>query len=158
MYLITMPFFIFNLNLVFSEPPSLKNIIAEAIDDIAIRQRGGNLENWARQGVLLLNTVLTVREGEANSHAKKGWEDFTDEVIRVLNEEKDGLVFFLWGAAAQKKAAGVDETRHRLIQSSHPSPLGARKTKSPFLGSRCFSRANEALESFDKSPIDWDIN
>jgi uracil-DNA glycosylase len=104
-----------------------------------------------------MNCVLTVRQGEANSHAKKGWEEFTDEVIRVLNEEKDGLVFLLWGSAAQKKASVVDENRHTLIQTSHPSPLGATKTKSPFLGSRCFSRANEALKSYDKEPVDWDI-
>eukprot|EP00980_Cylindrotheca_fusiformis_P010468 scaffold2322_cov135-Cylindrotheca_fusiformis.AAC.27 len=130
----------------------------QTIDDLAIKQYHGNLEHWAKQGVLLLNTVLTVRRGNANSHAKKGWEDFTDEVIRVLNEEKeDGLVFLLWGNPAKKKAAGVDEDRHCLIQTSHPSPLGATKTKSPFLGSRCFSRANKALEEMGKTPVDWDI-
>lgn len=139
-------------------PPSLRNIISEAIDDLSIKQNHGNLEHWARQGVLLLNTVLTVRSGEANSHAKKGWEDFTDQVIRVLNEEKqDGLVFLLWGNPAKKKAQSVDESRHTLIQTSHPSPLGARKTASPFLGSRCFSRANVALEEMGKTPINWDI-
>jgi uracil-DNA glycosylase len=107
---------------------------------------------------LLLNTVLTVRRGQANSHAKKGWEDFTDEVIRVLNEEKqDPLVFLLWGNPAKKKAAGVDEARHCLIQTSHPSPLGATKTNTPFLGSRCFSRANQALDDMGKTPIKWDI-
>ncbi|CAJ1969953.1 unnamed protein product [Cylindrotheca closterium] len=141
-------------------PPSLRNIIAEAIDDLAIKQYHGNLEHWAKQGVLMLNTVLTVQRGKANSHAKQGWEDFTDQVISVLNEKKaddGGLVFLLWGNPAKKKAAGVDEDNHFLIQSSHPSPLGATKTSQPFLGSRCFSRANKALEEMGKEPINWDI-
>ncbi|KAL3934638.1 MAG: hypothetical protein SGBAC_009686 [Bacillariaceae sp.] len=141
-------------------PPSLRNIIKEAIEDLAIKQYHGNLENWAKQGVLMLNTVLTVQQSKANSHAKQGWEDFTDQVIAVLNEKKaeDGLVFLLWGNPAKKKAAGVDEeSSHFLIQSSHPSPLGATKTSQPFLGSRCFSRANKALEKKGKKPINWDI-
>jgi uracil-DNA glycosylase len=115
-----------------------------------------NLEPWAKQGVLLLNTVMTVRRGEANSHSKEGWEDFTDAVINVLNE-RQGLVFLLWGNPAAKKAKGVDDSKHVIIQTSHPSPLGATKTKSPFLGSRCFSRANKALEDTGSAPIDWSI-
>ena len=142
-------------------PPSLRNIIAEAIDDLAIKQYHGNLEHWAKQGVLMLNTVLTVQRGKANSHAKQGWEDFTDEIISILNEKKaddgGGLVFLLWGNPAKKKAAGVDDDNHFLIQTSHPSPLGATKTSQPFLGSRCFSRANKALEEMGKEPINWDI-
>lgn len=107
----------------------------------------------------MLNTVLTVQQGNANSHANKGWEDFTDQVISILNEKKadDGLVFLLWGNPARKKAAGVDEGKHFLIQTSHPSPLGATKTSQPFLGSRCFSRANKALEEMGKDPINWDV-
>ena len=137
-------------------PPSLKNIFKEAMDDVAIDQpRHGNLEHWAKQGVLLLNTVLTVRRGQANSHSKQGWEEFTDEVIRILNARQEPLVFLLWGNPAAKKAQAVDATRHTIIRSSHPSPLGATKTASPFLGSRCFSRANEALIAMHQEAIDW---
>jgi uracil-DNA glycosylase len=140
-------------------PPSLKNIFKEAMNDASIAQPPhGNLEHWAQQGVLLLNTVLTVRRGEANSHKGQGWEDFTDEVIRALNDQKDeGLVFLLWGNPASKKAATVDETKHVIIRTSHPSPLGATKTASPFLGSNCFSRCNEALEAMGHAPIDWNV-
>jgi uracil-DNA glycosylase len=139
-------------------PPSLKNIFKEAMDDVCIEPpEHGYLEHWAQQGVLLLNAVLTVRQGKANSHAHQGWEDFTDSIIETLNEEKEGLVFLLWGNPAAKKASGVDDQRHTVIKTSHPSPLGATKTASPFLGSRCFSRANEALEKYDKSPIDWGV-
>jgi uracil-DNA glycosylase len=137
-------------------PPSLCNIFKEAMDDVAIDPPAhGNLEGWARQGVLLLNTILTVRRGEANSHAKMGWEDFTDLIINKINDEKKGVVFLLWGGPAAKKACCVDEVKHTVIRSSHPSPLGANKTASPFLGSRCFSRANEALQQYGKDPIDW---
>ena len=139
-------------------PPSLKNIIREAIDDVEIDRPGhGNLEHWAKQGVLLLNSVLTVRRGLANSHAKQGWEEFTDAVIDVLNTRKNGLVFLLWGTPAAKKGKAIDESLHTVIRTSHPSPLGATKTASPFLGSRCFSRANEALVNSGKSSIDWSI-
>ena len=139
-------------------PPSLKNVVREAMTDVGITApTHGNLEHWAEQGVLLLNTVLTVRQGEANSHAKRGWEDFTDSMINILNNEREGLVFLLWGNPAAKKAAGVDKSKHVIIQCSHPSPLGATKTKSPFIGSRVFSRANKALEDMGKGPIDWNI-
>lgn len=139
-------------------PPSLKNIFKEAINDVDIASpQHGNLESWARQGVLLLNTVLTVREGEANSHAGRGWEEFTDAVIDILNQRDDGLVFLLWGKPAAKKASGVDGTRHAIIKTSHPSPLGATKTKSPFLGSCCFSETNKRLKEFGKEAIDWNV-
>jgi uracil-DNA glycosylase len=139
-------------------PPSLKNIVREAMDDVDIKEpTHGNLEHWAEQGVLLLNTVLTVRQGQANSHSKKGWEDFTDAVIDELNTNCEGLVFLLWGSPAAKKAKNVDESKHTVIRTSHPSPLGATKTNSPFLGSRCYSRVNAALEEANKTPIDWNV-
>jgi uracil-DNA glycosylase len=143
-------------------PPSLQNIIREAIEDVGIEEpHHGNLEHWAKQGVLLLNAVLTVRQGEANSHAKKGWEEFTDAVIEKLtaDEKHAGLVFLLWGNAAQKKAeAVVDGSKHTIICTSHPSPLGATKTGSPFLGSKCFSRTNTELINLGKEPIDWNLD
>ena len=118
-------------------PPSLKNIFKEleADEDIDVPIHG-NLEQWANQGVLLLNTVSTVRQGEANSHSKMGWEDFSDEVVEALNERKEGLVFLLWGAPAAKKGKAVDKSKHTVITTSHPSPLGATKTSSPFLVSK----------------------
>ena len=140
-------------------PPSLRNIIREAMDDVGIEApTHGNLEHWAKQGVLLLNTVLTVRRGEANSHANKGWEEFTDACIQALNDDaQDGLVFLLWGNPAAKKASSVDAEKHVIIRTSHPSPLGATKTASPFIGSHCFRRANEALTQQGKPKIDWSI-
>jgi uracil-DNA glycosylase len=139
-------------------PPSLKNIIKEAIDDVGIdAPQHGNLECWSKQGVLLLNAVLTVRRGEANSHAKMGWEEFADLIIRTVNDKTDSVVFLLWGKHATKLASCVDEARHNVIRTSHPSPLGATKTNTPFLGSRCFSRANEYLIEAGKTPIDWNI-
>lgn len=141
-----------------SPPPSLQNIIKEAQRDVGIDfPVDGHLACWAAQGVLLLNAVLTVRMGEANSHAQQGWEFFTDAVIKTLNDEKDGIVFLLWGKAAQLKASSVEETRHTVIRTSHPSPLGATKTDSPFLGSRCFSRTNKILEAAGKTPINWNL-
>jgi len=147
-------------------PPSLLNIFKELIDDVGISDpKSGNLEHWARQGVLLLNAVLTVQEGKANSHAGKGWEDVTDHILRAVSEKNEtvgssGLVFLLWGNAAAKKVGGVidEDSGHTIIQTSHPSPLGATKTKSPFLGSKCFSRANEALRQMQKDPIDWNVD
>jgi uracil-DNA glycosylase len=158
-------------------PPSLQNIFREINDDEALLTpssssrtspiQHGNLEDWANQGVLLLNTVLTVRRGEANSHTNKGWEDLTDAVIQAVvnrkpgtgNDETDGVVFLLWGNPTQKKAKGVDEANRRVtvIRTSHPSPLGATKTSAPFLGSRCFSRANAALQKMGIRPIDWNV-
>ena len=139
-------------------PPSLANIFKEAQEDVGINKpQNGYLINWAEQGVLLLNAVLTVREGEANSHAKKGWEEFTTAIITILNKEKKDLVFLLWGNPAARMANGVDESRHTVIQTSHPSPLGATKTSSPFLGSRCFSRTNKALQLSGRDSIDWNV-
>lgn len=140
-------------------PPSLRNIYKEAMDDVNIRPpTSGCLESWAKQGVLLLNAVLTVRSGKANSHSGKGWEDFRDQVIQVLNDKRDsGLVFLLWGSPAAKKASRVDDRKHIVIKCSHPSPLSAAKTNLPFLGSKCFSKANAALEDFGEEPIDWNV-
>ena len=136
-------------------PPSLRNMYKELANDLAIESAShGNLTSWADQGVLLLNTVLTVREGEANSHQKKGWERFTDRVIEVLNEREDPIVFVLWGKPAQQKATMIDTTKHIIIQSFHPSPLSASRG---FFGSKPFSKVNEALISLGKQPIDWQI-
>ena len=140
-------------------PPSLKNIFKEAYNDVRIPYPppNGNLERWALQGVLLLNSVLTVRRGKANSHARRGWEKLTDTIVEILNEKKEGLVFLLWGLPAQRKGSVVDESKHFVIRTSHPSPLGATKTDSPFLGSRCFSKVNGFLEQTDQSTIDWRV-
>lgn len=139
-------------------PPSLVNIFKELVEDEGIRYPShGNLESWSEQGVLLLNTAMTVRKGEANSHSRMGWEDFTDEIVQVLNDEKDGLVFLLWGSPAAKKGKHIDRMKHTVIETSHPSPLGATKTKSPFTGSKCFSRCNDALLANGYEAIDWSI-
>jgi uracil-DNA glycosylase len=134
-------------------PPSLVNIHKELAQDLGCAApRHGNLEHWARQGVLLLNAVLTVRAHQANSHQGKGWEQFTDEVIRVVNAKTDTVVFILWGGYARKKKALIDRTRHVIIESPHPSPLSAHNG---FFGSRPFSRANAALVEAGRDPIDW---
>lgn len=134
-------------------PPSLVNIYKEMETDLGIPPaRHGFLENWAEQGVLLLNSVLTVEEGKAAAHQGKGWERFTDAVIRAVNDECDGVVFILWGSYAQKKAAFVDQQRHLVLKSAHPSPLSAHNG---FLGSRPFSKANAYLQSIGKDPVDW---
>ena len=136
-------------------PPSLVNIHAELESDLGCpRPRHGNLEHWARQGVLLLNATLTVRASQAASHQRKGWEQFTDRVIEVVNDKQDRVVFVLWGAAARRKKALVDTTRHAVIESPHPSPLSAHRG---FFGSRPFSRANEALVAAGRDPVDWCI-
>nr|MBP6730385.1 uracil-DNA glycosylase [Microthrixaceae bacterium] len=136
-------------------PPSLDNIFKELADDVGCAPPDhGNLEAWARQGVLLLNSVLTVRAHHAGSHAAKGWERFTDRVIRVVNDKPERVVFVLWGAYARKKAALIDLSRHVVIESAHPSPLSARNG---FFGSRPFSRANAALAEAGLEPIEWCI-
>ena len=133
-------------------PPSLKNIYKEmAVDLDCETPLKGNLESWARQGVLLLNTVLTVRESEANSHRKKGWEKFTDAVIGCIGQRETPCVFILWGKPAEKKLPLIGD-QHKSIISPHPSPLSAHRG---FFGSRPFSQTNEALASFGKTPIDW---
>jgi len=134
-------------------PPSLVNMFKELHAD---RQcpvpRHGLLERWAKQGVLLLNPVLTVRQGEPNSHRNRGWERFTDAILRAVSAKRQTVVFLLWGAYAQKKAALVDESRHVVLRSPHPSPLSARRG---FFGSRPYSQANLALEKAGQTPIDW---
>ncbi|MGB4293853.1 MAG: uracil-DNA glycosylase [Bacteroidales bacterium] len=134
-------------------PPSLVNIFKEIHDDLGIPvPKSGNLERWARQGVLLLNAILTVRANQAGSHQGKGWEQFTDAVIKILNEEKNNLVFFLWGAYAQNKGAVIDKTRHLVLESVHPSPLSAAKG---FFGNRHFSKCNEYLTMHGIEPVKW---
>lgn len=134
-------------------PPSLKNIFKEIELDTGIpRPTDGNLKRWASQGVLLLNATLTVRAHQAGSHQKKGWEEFTDSVIRVLNKEKQHLVFFLWGAYAQRKGEAIDRTRHLVLESVHPSPLSASRG---FFGNKHFSKCNDYLKNNGIEPIEW---
>jgi uracil-DNA glycosylase len=136
-------------------PPSLANIHRELVDDLGGGAPDhGNLEAWARQGVLLLNATLTVRAGQAGSHQGKGWETFTDTVIRTISDRAEHVVFILWGAAARRKAALIDRDRHTILESPHPSPLSAHQG---FLGSRPFSRANAALVARGQQPIDWGL-
>jgi uracil-DNA glycosylase len=152
-------------------PPSLRNIYKELLNDPNISNftsmpTHGFLERWAKQGVLMINTVLTVRQGEAHSHKNKGWELVTDEIIRAVDRRakmdgNKGVVFLLWGKPATlkaKTALGGTSNRHNIICTSHPSPLGATKTSSPFMGSKCFSRANEALKEFGYDEIDWRVD
>jgi len=134
-------------------PPSLANIHKELHDDLGIVPPGhGNLEAWARQGVLLLNATLTVRAGQAGSHQGKGWETFTDEVLRVVDTQPHPVVFILWGSFARKKKALIDTSRHTVIESAHPSPLSAHNG---FFGSKPFSRTNAALRAAGLDEIDW---
>ena len=134
-------------------PPSLVNIYKELESDLGIRRPAhGFLEHWAKQGVLLLNSVLTVEMGLAASHRGQGWERFTDAVIRLVNAKEQPVVFMLWGSYAQKKAAFVDGSRHLVLKAPHPSPLSAH---SGFLGCKHFSKANVFLESRGLAPIDW---
>ncbi len=137
-------------------PPSLRNIYKELNTDIEGFNipSHGYLAHWAEQGVLLLNTVLTVEQGQAHSHAKCGWETFTEAAIDLLSKQKQGLVFMLWGAHAQKKGANIDEDKHLVLSSVHPSPLSARRG---FFGCQHFSKANNYLESIGKQPIDWHL-
>lgn len=135
-------------------PPSLVNIFKEIKSDIGISiPESGNLERWARQGVLLLNATLTVRAHMAGSHQKKGWEVFTDSVINIINREKNNIVFFLWGAYAQKKGESIDRARHLILNSVHPSPLSASRG---FFGNNHFSRCNNYLKENGIEPINWE--
>ncbi|CAK7039733.1 uracil-DNA glycosylase [Tissierella carlieri] len=136
-------------------PPSLVNIYKELKDDLGCYiPNNGTLTKWAKEGVLLLNTSLTVRAGDANSHSKIGWEIFTDHIIKLLNEREDPIVFILWGNNAIKKRAFITNPKHYIITSVHPSPLSASRG---FFGSKPFSKTNKFLESIGKKPIDWQI-
>lgn len=136
-------------------PPSLRNIFRELEDDLGLPPPDhGCLDAWAANGVLLLNTSLTVRAHQAASHHGKGWETFTDRVIAVVNDKPERVVFILWGAAARRKKSLIDQRRHAVVESAHPSPLSAHNG---FFGSRPFSRANQALIDAGREPIDWRI-
>ena len=135
-------------------PPSLKNIFKEIEADLGIRMSGyPNLEKWARQGVLLLNAVLTVRSGEAASHSKIGWQEFTDAVIKYISDNCEGVVFMLWGNFARTKRDLIDTSRHHVLEAAHPSPLA----RGAFFGCRHFSQANNLLMASGKTPIDWTL-
>jgi uracil-DNA glycosylase len=135
-------------------PKSLINIFKELNDDLGIVNTTGHLQAWAEQGVLLLNSVLTVERGQPNSHKDRGWEQFTDKVISVLNQREAPMVFVLWGSYAQKKGAVIDGRKHRIIRAPHPSPLSAYRG---FFGSRPFSKINEFLQQQGQTPIDWQL-
>jgi uracil-DNA glycosylase len=136
-------------------PASLRNIFRELEADVGIAPPAhGSLERWATQGVLLLNAALTVRAGEPNSHRDRGWEPFTDEIIRRVARKRKPVAFALWGAFAQKKLALIDTRRHAVVTAAHPSPLSA---KHGFFGSRPFSRINAALQAADAAPVDWTL-
>lgn len=133
-------------------PPSLKNIFTEISNDLGVQMSGRpNLEPWARQGVLLLNAILTVRGGEAASHSGLGWQNFTDAVIRTVSEQREGVVFMLWGNFARSKAPLIDASKHLVLEAAHPSPLA----RGAFFGCRHFSKANNYLTARGERPIDW---
>ena len=135
-------------------PPSMKNIFKEIESDLGVRMSGyPNLEKWARQGVLLLNAVLTVRSGEAASHSKIGWQEFTDAVIKYISDNCEGVVFMLWGNFARTKRDLIDTSRHHVLEAAHPSPLA----RGAFFGCRHFSQANNLLMASGKTPIDWTL-
>ncbi|MCD6564318.1 MAG: uracil-DNA glycosylase [Bacteroidales bacterium] len=134
-------------------PPSLSNIYKEIQNDLGISlPDSGNLERWAEQGVLLLNATLTVRAGQAGSHQNKGWELFTDEIVRLVANEKSNVVFILWGSYAQRKGETIDRTKHLVLESPHPSPLSASRG---FFGNKHFSKANDYLEKHGMKPVEW---
>ena len=137
-----------------TKPPSLVNIFKEIQDDLGKPvPKSGNLERWASQGVMLINSTLTVRAGQAGSHQSKGWETFTDEVIKLISDQKQNVVFMLWGAYAQKKGAVIDGKKHLILKAKHPSPMAAQW--GGWFGSKHFSQANEYLVSRGLVPIEW---
>ncbi|HCA7011408.1 TPA: uracil-DNA glycosylase [Staphylococcus pseudintermedius] len=133
-------------------PPSLRNMYQELADDIGCQRTSPHLQDWAREGVLLLNTVLTVRQGQAHSHKDIGWETFTNEIIQAISDHKKGVVFVLWGRPAQQKERLIDTSRHYVIKSPHPSPLSAHRG---FFGSKPYSKTNAYLEAQGLAPIHW---
>lgn len=137
-------------------PPSLQNVYKEIQEDIGITMPAkGDLTAWAKQGVLLLNTCLSVREGQAHSHANKGWEVFTDKAIRLMSDKSEHpVIFVLWGSPARKKAALIDKQRHHILEAAHPSPLSAYRG---FFGCKHFSKINEILENAGQAPINWQL-
>ena len=136
-------------------PKSLQNINKELFDDLGIdNSHCGNLQSWADQGVLLLNAVLTVQAGKPNAHQGRGWEQFTDRIIEIVNDQCENVVFILWGSYAQKKGASIDTSKHLVIKSPHPSPLSAYRG---FFGSKPFSRTNAYLLAHGKEPINWQV-
>jgi len=138
-----------------SFPPSLRNIFQELEDDLGVsKPQSGDLAAWAEQGILLLNTTLTVRQGEPASHQGKGWETFTDEVIRCISQKKEKIVFVLWGASARRKKSLIDVSKHTCIESVHPSPLSAYRG---FFGSKPFSKINQLLRQQGVTEIDWSL-
>lgn len=142
-------------------PPSLRNIYKELNRDMGMTiPQSGNLEAWAKQGVLLLNASLTVRAGEANSHSKQGWLTFTNSCIEYINQQREGVVFLAWGRFAHDVCSKVDATKHYVIKTSHPSPLGATKQGrdfSAFMGSGCFTLVNQYLVQLGQSPVEWSL-
>ena len=146
----------FSVNNGVSLPPSLKNIFKELHSDLKIPlPSSGNLQKWAEQGVLLLNTTLTVRESSPGSHVIMGWEEFTDAIIKLISKKREDIVFLLWGKAAEKKTQFINTKKHHLLISSHPSPFSANKG---FIGSKHFSKTNAILLQKDRIPIDWRID
>lgn len=136
------------------KPPSLVNIFKEIQEDVGIPvPESGNLENWAKQGVLLLNATLTVREGAAGSHQGKGWEQFTDTVIKTISDKRSGVIFLLWGNYAKAKEALIDKSKHTVLTAPHPSPLA----RGGFFGCKHFSKTNEILKSQGQEPINWSV-
>ncbi len=136
------------------KPPSLMNISKEIEADLGVKMpASGDLTGWAKQGVLLLNATLTVQQANAGSHQNKGWEDFTDSVIRALSDQREHLVFMLWGSYAQKKGAFIDRKKHFVLEAPHPSPLSAHRG---FMGCKHFSKANEYLTTNGQAPIAWE--
>jgi uracil-DNA glycosylase len=144
----------FSVNDGISFPPSLVNIFKELEADLTIPIAiSGNLERWAKQGILMLNTTLTVREGEAGSHQNKGWEEFTDAIIKKINDEKKGVIFLLWGGFAKRKGAYINKEKHLVLESGHPSPLSANRGL--WFGNKHFSKSNSYLVKTKRKPIDW---
>ena len=138
-------------------PPSLRNIFHELNTDLGVvKPIHGDLTRWAEQGVLLLNAVLTVEAGQPTSHQKRGWEDFTDHVIDVLNEQRDHVVFILWGAYAQRKGQRIDQNKHLVLKAAHPSPLAANR--GGFFGCKVFSKSNNYLKQNGIEPINWQLD